>query len=243
MSESTEPPDTNAEIWKSAEAVSAWSVQARRSDELRRAERRFLAQLLPYDPVEAFTFVDLGAGGGAAAKEVLAVYPASTAVLADFSSHMMAEAAVNLRDYQGRYSYVEFDLVEGDWATSLPSPADAVISSMCIHHLTDERKQSLFGEICHHLAPGGWYLNFDPVTATDPLVEQTWQRVNDKLDPELAAARRHPTHDDQRRWANHLRYVIPLDPQLAYLRDAGFEAVDVYSKQLDRVIYGGRRPR
>jgi hypothetical protein len=36
--------------------------------------------------------------------------------------------------------------------------------------------------------------------------------------------------------------MIPLDPQVAYLRAAGFEGVDVYWKELDFVIYGGRRP-
>jgi hypothetical protein len=36
--------------------------------------------------------------------------------------------------------------------------------------------------------------------------------------------------------------MTPLIPQLDFMRDAGFEAIDVYWKQLDLVIYGGRRP-
>jgi hypothetical protein len=36
--------------------------------------------------------------------------------------------------------------------------------------------------------------------------------------------------------------MIPLSPQLGYLRDAGFQGVDVYWKNLENVIYGGRRP-
>jgi len=36
--------------------------------------------------------------------------------------------------------------------------------------------------------------------------------------------------------------MIPLGPQLGFLRSAGFEGVDVYWKQLENVIYGGRRP-
>jgi hypothetical protein len=40
-----------------------------------------------------------------------------------------------------------------------------------------------------------------------------------------------------------VRYMIPLDQQVGYLREAGFEGVDVYWKELDYVIYGGRRPR
>ena len=33
-----------------------------------------------------------------------------------------------------------------------------------------------------------------------------------------------------------------LERQLGFLRDAGFEAIDVYWKHLDYVIYGGARP-
>jgi hypothetical protein len=36
--------------------------------------------------------------------------------------------------------------------------------------------------------------------------------------------------------------MIPLEPQISFLRDAGFEGVDVFWKELDYVIYGGRRP-
>ena len=85
---------------------------------------------------------------------------------------MMAQGAVELEPYEGRYSYVEFDLTcAGNWPVQIPVPVDAVISSLAVHHLNDERKQSLFGEISH-LAPGGWYLNYDPVTPPT----RSWRR-------------------------------------------------------------------
>ena len=48
--------------------------------------------------------------------------------------------------------------------------------------------------------------------------------------------------EEKLRYANHVRYMIPLEPQLGFLRAAGFEGVDVFWKELDFVIYGGRRP-
>jgi hypothetical protein len=36
--------------------------------------------------------------------------------------------------------------------------------------------------------------------------------------------------------------MIPLSPQIDFLRAAGFEAVDVYWKELDYALFGGRRP-
>jgi tRNA (cmo5U34)-methyltransferase len=238
-----ETEDTNAAVWKSDIGVSFWkSTQADR--ERRRAgQRTLLAELLPFDADEPFTFVDLGAGTGAAARIILDHYPAAHAILADFSPQMMAQGNVELEPYQGRYRYVELDLTTaGRWPDGIPDPVDAAISSLSVHHLNDARKQSLFAEILAQLAPGGWYLNYDPVVPPDAVVEEAWLRAGDRRDPTAAHKREHRTEQEQFRYENHVRYMIPLSPQLDYLRAAGFEGVDVYWKELDFVIYGGRRP-
>ena len=235
--------DGNAAIWQSAEAVEAWAAEAGRQERNRIAHRRFMAVLLPFGEQEAFTFLDLGAGTGAAARTILDLYPHSTAILADFSAEMMRVGEREMQPFAGRYRYVEFDMsAAGAWPAEMPAALDAVVTSMCVHHLPDDRKQSLFTEIFARLAPGGWYLNYDPVRAEDPVVEVTWQRVSDHDDPEAAARRQHRTPVDQARWDNHVRYIIPLGRQLDYLRSAGFDGIDVYWKQLENVIYGGRRP-
>jgi tRNA (cmo5U34)-methyltransferase len=235
--------DTNASLWQSAEGVQAWAAEAQIAERNRAAHRQFMAGLLPFGTDEAFTFLDLGAGTGAASRAILEAHPRSTAILADFSAEMMRVGQREMERFAGRYRYVEFDMsTGGEWPAEIPAALDAVVTSRCIHHLPDERKQGLFAEIFDHLVPGGWYLNYDPVTATDPVVEATWQRVNDRSNPEAAAKRQHRTPQEQARWENHVRYMIPLDQQLEYLRSAGFEGIDVYWKQLDNVIYGGRRP-
>jgi tRNA (cmo5U34)-methyltransferase len=235
--------DTNAAIWQSPEAVQAWAEEAERQERYRAAHRRFMAALLPFEAAEPFTFLDLGAGSGAASRAILDRHPRSTAILADFSAEMMRVGEREMGPFAGRYRYVEFDMsTGGEWPAAIPASLDAVVTSMCVHHLPDERKQGLFAEILGHLVPGGWYLNYDPVRAEDPLVEATWQRVNDRENPEAVARREHRTPQEQARWDNHVRYIIPLAQQLDYLRSAGFEAIDVYWKQLDNVIYGGRRP-
>jgi len=235
--------DTNAAIWQSAEAVEAWAAEASRQERHRQAHRQFMTSLLPFEAQDAFTFLDLGAGTGAASRTILDAYPRSTAILADYSAEMMRAGEREMERFAGRYRYVEFDMsAGGGWPAAIPAALDAVVTSMCVHHLPDERKQSLFAEILDHLVPGGWYLNYDPVRADDPVVQATWERVSDHADPEAAARRRHRTPQEQARWHNHVRYMIPLDQQLGYLRSAGFDGIDIYWKQLENVIYGGRRP-
>jgi SAM-dependent methyltransferase len=239
----SEPPDTNASVWQSAEAVQAWAAEASRTEAHRQFHRRLLAWLLPFASSQEFTFADLGAGTGAASRVILAEYPNSTAVLADFSAEMMGAAEREMQPFAGRYRFAEFDMAAGgDWPDAIGSALDAVVTSMCVHHLPDERKRGLFAEIFDHLIPGGWYLNYDPVGAPDPVAAAAWERAGDRDDPGAAARRQHRTPVDQARWENHVRYIIPLAPQLDYLRAAGFEGIDVYFKQLEHVIYGGRRP-
>ena len=238
-----DPADTNAAIWKSAEAVEAWTAEAERQERGRQAHRRLVTLLLPFAEQDEFTFLDLGAGTGAASRTILELRPRSTAILADYSAEMMRAGERQMQRFAGRYRYVEFDMsAGGEWPAAIPATLDAVVTSMCVHHLPDQRKQGLFTEIYDRLAPGGWYLNYDPVRPGDSVVEATWERMDDQDDPETAARRRNRTPQEQARWDNHVRYIAPLGLQLGYLRSAGFEGIDVYWKQMENVIFGGRRP-
>ncbi|MDE3074958.1 MAG: class I SAM-dependent methyltransferase [Chloroflexota bacterium] len=237
------PHDTNEAVWKSDETIKHWSSMAAGRERKRAEAVRLIAQLLPFEEHAEFTLLDLGAGTGMAARGVMDYYPRAQAILADYSPQMMGEGEKILQPYAGRYRYVEFDMQSSDWPAAIPAQLDAAVTSQCVHHLPDERKQSLFREILERLKPGAWYVNFDPVRGPDLLVEETWQRVNDLIDPEAAHRRTHREPHEQAMWENHVRYMIDLDTQLGFFRSAGFEAVDVYWKQLDYVIYGGRKPR
>lgn len=147
-----------------------------------------------------------------------------------------------LAAYRGRYRYVAFDLATGPWPDDIPDEVDAVITSLCMHHLPDPRKQQLFAEVLARLIPGGCFLNFDPVTTEDPFVAAAWQRAEERLDPSAAAKHHRRTPEEHQRHENHVRHLSPLSGQLDFLRNAGFEGIDVYWKHLDQVIYGGRRP-
>jgi tRNA (cmo5U34)-methyltransferase len=234
--------DTNAAIWKSEEVVKSFAAQAEQRERERAEQLTLVARLLPFGRQDSFTFLDLGAGTGAAARAVLAEYPSATAILADFSPQMMAEGSNQLAPYAGRYRYVEFDMHSSSWPSEIPAPLDAIVSALSIHHLPDARKQTIFREIRGLLKPSGWYVNYDPIRAPDNSIEANWERVNDRYDPQAPFKRANRSAQEQARYENHVRYMIPLEPQLEWLREAGFVDIDVFWKRLDWVIYGGRNP-
>lgn len=239
----TEQQDTNAAIWKSETTARNFAAQSEQRERQRAEQLTFVARLLPFGSEDAFTFLDLGAGTGAASRAVLAEYPRAEAVLAEYSPQMMAEGRKAMAQYEGRYRYVELDLLEADWPADVPDVVDAVVTALAVHHLPDERKQSLFRQIFGRLRPGGWFINYDPIKPAESSIEAVWERVNSRYEP--TSPFRHGAHrtpEEQARYENHVRYMIPLAPQLAWLSEAGFVDVDVFWKRLDWVIYGGRRP-
>src|SRR4030088_754354 len=177
-----DPADTNAAIWKSAEVARTFAATAEQRERERREQLVLVARLLPFKRKDSFTFLDLGAGTGAASRAVLSEVPRATAILADFSKEMMAEGRSSLAAFEGRYRYVEFDMLSSDWPADVPVPLDAVVSALRSPPLADARKQTIFAEIRQRLRPNGWYINYDPVRAPDPSIEAVWERVNDVSD-------------------------------------------------------------
>jgi tRNA (cmo5U34)-methyltransferase len=234
--------DSNEAVWCSGEVVRQWASEAPQREKKTARQWQWLADLLPYEVDEAFTFADLGAGTGPAARTILERYPRSTALLAEFSHEMMAEGELAMADWRERYRYVEFDMRHGPWPVGLGKQLDAVVSSLCIHHLPDERKAQLFKEIYDHLVPGGWFINYDCISAPDPIAQAAWLRVTDRRDPEGSVRRANRTPEERVRYENHIRHMSPLDRQFGYLRQVGFEGIDAFWKSTEFVVYGGRRP-
>ena len=91
--------DTNDAIWKSVQLVQDRELKADERTRKNAAQWRLMGNLLPFDTQDAFTFVDLGAGTGSATREILRMYPQSTAILTDFSAPMIAVCEVEMAPF------------------------------------------------------------------------------------------------------------------------------------------------
>jgi trans-aconitate methyltransferase len=147
--------------WQDSNHVERWD-EGRRAMAAERAVG-FAAMLdhLPDDLSAPLRIVDLGAGDGKVAAVVLDRYPAASSVLVDFSELMMRKGIERLARFQGRYSYLHWDMNGGDWPAELGGPFNAVVSSAAIHHLSNERKKWLNAAVAARLAPGGVFANYD----------------------------------------------------------------------------------
>src|SRR5580693_4620915 len=137
VSPSHSGPDVN--LWSNAEHSQGYLKRADSIPHRREGE----ATLLEFLPDRIERFLDLGSGGGRLLGLVKAARPNAEAMAVDFSAAMLEVLRGEYRD-DGKTRIVEHDL-----STRLPELGkfDAVVSSFAIHHVTHERKRSLYAEI------------------------------------------------------------------------------------------------
>jgi len=163
--------------------------------------------------------LDLGCGDGRLTALVLAAYPESTAICVDMSPPML-DAVRERFAGDDRVTVATHDLEE---PLPVEGPFDTVISSLAIHHVDDERKRTLYAEVGSLLTPGGVFANLEIVQAPSQALHDQWR---DEM-----GARDDPSDR-----------LAPMEPQLAWLRDAGLQDVDCIWKWRSLALLRGASP-
>jgi len=165
-------------------------------------------------PKQVERFLDLGTGDGRLLAAIRERHPGAKAVGLDASEPMLSRAAER---FEGD-PLVE--LRRHDLASPLgdAGSTDAVVSGLAIHHLTDDRKRELFGEIHALLTPGGVFANLDLVSAASP-------RLHERFRHEIGRVEDDPSDR-----------LADLAEQMGWLREVGFGEVDCHFKWLELAL-------
>jgi SAM-dependent methyltransferase len=207
-----------------ASEINLWSSAEHALDYLRRADSiphrvEGESTLLEFLPVSAARILDLGSGGGRLLALAKAARPAAQFVALDFSQTML-DALSNLFAADLNVTIVPHNL-------DLPLPAlgqfDAVISSFAIHHVSHERKRSLYAEIFQCLNLGGVLCNLEHVASPTPALHANFLRA-------ISCEEEDPS--------NKLRDV---ETQLCWLREIGFTDVDCHWKWRELAFFAGSK--
>lgn len=188
-------------------------------------------------------FLDLGCGDGVLARVLLEAFPEARALLIDHSPPMLERAAAAMRPYGSRYELRLADLSDPLSASDMGDVAgdlDLVVSGFAIHHLPQPRKRSLYGEIYTLLAQGGVFINIEHVASPTRTLEQLFEQLYiDHIAEHTGRPRAIVEHEYLTRPDRADNVLEAVEPQLAWLRDAGFEHVDCYFKWLELAVFGG----
>jgi len=234
-------------VWQRQELAKLFLDDVRGGIPLAAEQIDVLLRVVRHATAKVDHLLDLGCGDGILGRTVMAEYPQATGVFLDFSDHMI-DAAKQKADNQ-RAMFVVQDLATADWTQSVSDHAlfDLVLSGFAIHHLADERKRELYGEIYDLLKPGGLFLNLEHVAPgcqwadvafDDLFIESLWlhdqRRGGTKTKEEIAEQwYRRPDKEEN--------ILAPVDVQCQWLGEIGFQDVDCFFKLFQLALFGGRK--
>jgi cyclopropane fatty-acyl-phospholipid synthase-like methyltransferase len=206
-----------------------------------------LLTLLPFGRHDAFRVVELGSGEGRLAWAILDCFPHASVVALDGSEAMRAHAAARLSPFGDRATVRPFELASEAWLDDAQR-ADAVVSSLCVHHLDDGGKRRMFAAVARRLSTHGALLIADLIAPQRPEAQElfaaTWDRSAEAQSLAMTGGAEGFNRFVAARW-NLYRFPDPIDQpsslfaQLKWLEDAGFAVVDCFWLQAGHAIYGG----
>ncbi|MER5174654.1 MAG: class I SAM-dependent methyltransferase [Candidatus Nitrosocosmicus sp.] len=175
--------------------------------------------LFDHIPNDVTRVLDLGTGDGRLLRLLKIQRPNINAVAVDVSPIMLDSVKRNFAN--------DFNIkvTEHDLDNSLPNMGyfDAVISSFAIHHLSNERKHSLYKEIYEILNPEGIFCNLDNVASPS-------EKHHIRFLYAIGFTPETESKSDN---------LLSMEKQLRWLKDIGFKDVDCYWKWLEMALLIG----
>ncbi|CAN5619217.1 class I SAM-dependent methyltransferase [soil metagenome] len=220
-----------------------------RRDELQQA----FIDLIPAWNDDAFTVVELACGTGWLAAGILEAYSRANVIALDGSETMRNEARKSLAPFDDRASVQHFVLEETAWRDVLPDGLRGIVSSLAIHHLKGLAKQHLFADLLPKLAPGGGLIICDIIEPAGAWSRRHFGRAwaNDVTLQSVEIAGDDSAYRSfmNERWnyfentpeENAGDYPDSVADHLTWLRDAGYECVDVVWSRAGHTLFCGYR--
>ena len=206
-------------LWSTTEHALGYLAKADRIPHRTEGE----AVLLEYIPTTAQRILDLGTGDGRLMALLKIDRPSATGVALDFSPVMLEKARDRFKDDES------IEIISHNLDDRLPDLGkfDAIVSSFAIHHVTHDRKRSLYEEIFNLLTPGGVFTNLEHVASP-----------NQKIHAQFLTKIGYPPENE-----NPSNKLLDVETQLGYLREIKFVDVDCYWKWLELALLIGIKPR
>jgi len=178
------------------------------------------------DTLKPINILEIGCGTGNLTKLILQKYPESTIHLVDISKNMIDSCKNEFKSFDNIKYYCN-DFRELD--NNIPD-CDLVLSSISIHHITDDEKKILFKRVHGKLTLNGAFCYSDQFSSFDDEIYKKnislWKRES---------MQKGSNQKEWDMWMKHQDdhdYHAPLGEQSKWLGDAGFKNVECVWRHL-----------
>lgn len=195
-----------------------------------------LVSVIPFEKKDQIKIIDLGSGTGYISMKLKEAFPNSIITCLDFAENMIAQSKLRLEKYKD-VNYLLADIREFEFDKNY----HAVVSSLTLHHLeTKKDKIKFYKKVFESLESGGVFYNADIVLGSNDFLNKTyvsrWKEFMAKSIPE---------EEIENKWmVNHYKEDRPeiLLEQIEWIKNIGFEDVDIVWKYYNFAVYGGIKP-
>ena len=176
--------------------------------------------------------LDLGAGTGILTQLLSNQHPNSDITLLDLSTEMLKIAKEKFHDKN--FKYVEADYLTYDFGEKY----DIIVSSLSIHHLTDDEKKTLYKRIYDYLEVGGIFINADQVYGATECTEKIYKHQD-----EFHLSKQYIPEEEKEilRKRRLLDKPAKLSDTLKWYEQIGFKNVDIYYKYYRYFVIAGEK--
>ena len=208
-----------------------------------------IATLLPFDSTDDFSIVEIGCGEGILGHTLAELFPSARITELDGSATMREASARRLAPHGDRIRVDSMDLAADEWRVHLEG-ADAVVSSLVIHHLDGPGKKRLFDDVGRLSSERSALVVADLVEPAGAQAQELFASSWDESARHQAEAGGQDELFDLFRSTEWNIYRVPdpmdqpsrLVDQLEWLANAGFAKVDCFWLEAGHAIYGGYKP-
>lgn len=204
-------------LWKSADHALSYLERCDKFPHRTEGEAVVLEEV----PKTVKRILDVGTGDGRLLALLKIDRPHVESIAIDFSPTML-DAAKQRFAGDETVRIIAHDL---DYPLPELGTFDAIVSSFAIHHLTHERKLSLYAELFNLLEPGGIFCNLDHVSSPTPALHEHFRVCIGMADKP----------DDP---SNKL---LDVETQLKWLREIGYIDVDCCWKWRELALLIGKK--
>lgn len=177
--------------------------------------------------------LDLGAGTGILTEMIHKQYPKSSITLIDMSSEMLEKAKKKFSN-KNNFKYIEADYTTYEF----PQKYDIIISSLSIHHLTDNEKQKLYQKIYDNLKENGIFVNADQVRGRTSLTEKLYKQQDEQyLNKQDMPEKEKQVLRNRRK----LDQPATLQDTINWYETIGYRDVDVFFKYYRYFVIRGQK--
>ncbi len=242
------PPLITGDVWKDQQLVTTFLTGVRAALPNAADQLEIMLRVLEFTGRPIRRVLDLGSGSGVLAGAVLERFPDTEILLADFSEPMLDAARPRFPSPPHHLRTVDFSTPA--WLDRVRdlAPFDAVVSGFAIHHQPDESKRRIYTEIFEILAPGAPFVHIEHVASASPWIQHQFDELLvDRMlayDQAIGGGR---TRDQVAteyvyRPDKAANILAPLETQLEWLRQIGYQDVDCLFKVYELTLFVGRKP-